>query len=215
MRVFFALLMGVCLGVMPALADTVKLKNGALVEGSLLETNAQSVKISVNGVMVTYYNDEVDSVETSPVVEVVNTPAAKDMPASPAAPADDLNAMSKDALIRKFVEIYGVKENMQANFDQMTASLKPEQAEAFRNSIKVDEIVEELLPIYNKHFSEADLRAYIRFYVSPEGKKLVQSLPLLMKDSVEMSMKYLDVHLPASLKQEQPDQSKAQPIAAQ
>ena len=111
--------------------------------------------------------------------------------------------MSKNDLIKKFVQIYGVKENMQANFDQMTATLKPDQAEAFRQSVKVDEIVELLLPIYDKHFSADELRTYIHFYSSTEGKKLVQALPLLMKDSVDVSMKYLDTHLPESLKQEQ------------
>jgi hypothetical protein len=117
--------------------------------------------------------------------------------------SDDLEGMNKSDLIKKFVQIYGVKENMQANFDQMTSTLKPDQAQAFRQSVKVDEIVDLLLPIYDKHFSENDLRAYIRFYSSAEGKKLVQTLPLLMKDSVDISMKYLDTHIPESLKQVQ------------
>ena len=207
MRGLIVMLVGLCMGAMPALADTVKLKNGSVVEGNLVERSAQWIRINVNGVPLTYYNDEVDTVEASQEPVAAAAPAAIPAPDSvlaPAAPVDALDGLQKDALIRKFVEIYGVKENMQANFDQMTASLKPEQAEAFRGSVKVDEIIQELLPIYNKHFSEADLRAYIRFYASPEGKRLVRILPVLMKDSVEMSMKYLDRHLPESLKQDQP-----------
>jgi uncharacterized protein len=201
MRILFVLLVGVCVGAMPALADTVRLKNGTVVEGKIIEKTADAVKMEVSGVALTYYNDEIDAEQTAQGEDAVQ-PA----PVTDAAAVDDLSSMSKDALIRKFVQIYGVKENMQANFDQMTASLKPDQAEAFRAAIKVDDIIQELLPVYDKHFSENDLRAYIRFYSSPEGKKLVQTLPLLMKDSVDVSMKYLDVHLPASLKEAQPDQ---------
>ncbi len=218
MRGLIVMLVGLCLGAMPALADTVKLKNGSVVEGNLIERSSEWIKINVNGVPLTYYNDEVDAVESSQEPVAAAAPAvlpASDKILAPVVPADEFDGLQKDALIRKFVEIYGVKENMQANFDQMTASLKPEQAEAFRGSVKVDEIIQELLPIYDKHFSEADLRAYIRFYASPEGRKLVQTLPLLMKDSVEMSMKYLDAHLPASLKQDQGEPAATQPVTAQ
>lgn len=223
MRIVFALLVAMCAGVMPALADTVKLKNGTVVEGKILEKTADAVKMDVSGMTLTYYSDEIDTVQPAQeaaapaqavVADTAAVPPAPDAPAA-VAPAsvtenasdDGVASMSKDALIRKFVQIYGVKENMQANFDQMTATLKPDQAEAFRAAIKVDDIVEQLLPIYDKHFSEDDLRAYIHFYASPQGKKLVQTLPLLMKDSVDVSMKYLDAHLPESLKQTQPDQA--------
>lgn len=199
-------------------ADTVHLKNGNTVEGKVIENTAEGVKMDIGGVTLTYYTDEIASIDAdNPLVaaavpevldrEVVAQEALQSefqvpaLEASAVAATDDLAQMGKEALIRKFVQIYGVKENMQLNFDQMVTTLKPEQAQAFRQAVKVDEIVQLLLPIYDKHFSADDLRAYIRFYGSKEGKKLVQTLPLLMKDSVEVSMKYLDAHLPESLKQ--------------
>jgi hypothetical protein len=194
-----------------ASADTVRLKNGNVVEGKVIERTADMVKMDIGGVTLTYYADEIDTVADSspatPAVAAVPEPAVA-APVAPVQPSssgnaggDELAVMNKDQLIQKFVQIYGVKENMQANFDQMTAGLKPEQAQAFREAVKVDDIVAQLLPVYDKHFSAEELRVYIRFYSSSEGRKLIQALPLLMKDSVDVSMKYLDAHLPASLKQ--------------
>lgn len=270
MKAYIWFFIGVCFFATSAFADTVRLKNGNAVEGKVISQTAESVKIDIGGTTLTYYPDEIASVDAgavaapaaapvapvspevaapvpavaspevpvpapvvaapavvapaaaapavaAPVEVPAAAPAVVSQPPAPApvveaAPAqasgDELAGMNKEALINKFVEIYGVKENMQANFDQMTSTLKPDQAEAFRNAVKVDDIVHELLPIYDKHFSEEDLRTYIRFYGSAEGKKLIQTLPLLMKDSVEVSMKYLDVHLPESLKQSQPAENK-------
>ncbi len=227
MRIWFALLVAVVMMADVAKADTIRLKNGNVVEGKIIERTPDGIKMDIGGVSLTYYSDEIGSIDgdaqavdavapassAAAIVPVEPPAVAADMPEAAAAVvpvkpvpvasvvADDLAGMSKDALIRKFVAIYGVKENMQSNFDQMTSTLNPQQAEAFRGSIKVDEIVELLLPIYDKHFTEDDLRAYIRFYDSSEGRRLVQTLPLLMKDSVEISMKYLDSHLPESLKE--------------
>ena len=252
MRTWFLLAGLTCMMFGAAQADTIHLKNGNTVEGKVIEKTEDGVKVDIGGVTLTYYADEIVSIEAAsnqatpavpaaveakakePVVPAVaETPAVVEkvdppvvaapvsepvaVPVAPAvveAPAvapldaappvaEDLANLSKNDLIKKFVQIYGVKENMQANFDQMTSTLKADQAEAFRQSVKVDQIVELLLPIYDKHFTADDLRAYIRFYGSPEGKKLVQTLPLLMKDSVDVSMQYLDAHLPESLKQEQ------------
>ena len=236
MRIWVMLFTGMLLaGLQSAVnADVVRLKNGNVVEGKIIEKTTDSVKIDISGVTLTYYMDEILSVEAGtpsttvaasdtpavPVEAKAQTPAAPvvaDVPppvvvppqpvavvpdAAPAsAGSDDISRMDKTQLINKFVEIYGVRQNMQANFDQMTSTLKPEQVEAFRNAVKVDEIVQLLLPIYDKHFTADELRAYIRFYSSTDGKKLVQTLPLLMKDSVDISIKYLDSHLPESLKQ--------------
>jgi hypothetical protein len=225
MRACLLVLVVACMFCGVAQAETVRLKNGNTVEGKVIERTADGVKIDIGGVTLTYYSDEIESIDAAaqtavapvPVPEAAAPVVAEAVQQEPAVPvaveapvvsaafaaSDDLANMSKEDLIKKFVQIYGVKENMQANFDQMIATLKQEQADAFRQSVKVDDIIQLLLPIYDKHFSADDLRAYIRFYSSTEGKKLVQALPLLMKDSVDVSMKYLDSHLPESLKQEE------------
>ncbi|MEI8349973.1 MAG: hypothetical protein WCI77_07450 [Candidatus Omnitrophota bacterium] len=43
-------------------ADAIKLKNGKLVEGTIVEKNGQSVKVDLSGILLTYYLDEIESV---------------------------------------------------------------------------------------------------------------------------------------------------------
>ncbi len=178
-------------------AAVVNLKNGKVMEGKVLERTADTLKLEVESIELTYYADEIASVDGAAFAA---TPGAAESKAAAPAMADGSADMNKDALIRKFVEIYGVKQNMKANFDQMTGMLTPDQVATFHKMVSVDEIVELLLPLYDKYFTEDDLRAYIQFYDSAQGRKLTQTLPLLMKDSVDISMKYLNERLPESMK---------------
>jgi uncharacterized protein len=40
------------------------------------------------------------------------------------------------------------------------------------------------VPIYQKHFSEEEIRETIRFYRSPTGRKVIQTLPMVMQESM-------------------------------
>ena len=47
---------------------------------------------------------------------------------------------------------------------------KPDEAQKIRQRVKVDEIIERLLPIYDRNFTSEDLKAFIDFYGSDEGR---------------------------------------------
>jgi hypothetical protein len=76
------------------------------------------------------------------------------------------------------------------------AKQKPEEAQKMRDRIKVDEIIDRLIPLYDQHFTADDLQAYIDFYSSPKGKKLLTEIPSLMKESVGVSAKYFTEKFP-------------------
>jgi hypothetical protein len=207
----------------PCLAATLVLKSGGAVTGTIVERTVDSVKIDVSGVTVTYYADEIESVNedgvpvrsaapasAEPSPAVIGPPVREAEPQAvkvPEAPgySEELMRMSKQELILRFVDVFGTKETMQANFDQMSQSMTAEQARDFKQAFKVDDIVRELLPIYEKHFSESDLRAFIAFYDSGAGRKLVTTIPLIMKESIDVSMKYFEAHLPESMKEPPPE----------
>lgn len=48
------------------------------------------------------------------------------------------------------------------------------------------ELVDMLLPVYKRHFTEGDLDAIIAFYQTDAGKKLAQETPLLTKEAMEI-----------------------------
>jgi uncharacterized protein len=51
---------------------------------------------------------------------------------------------------------------------------------------------EDMVQIYDKHFSHQEINDYIAFYKSPSGKKMISSMPAVQKDILSlMSQKYL------------------------
>ncbi len=183
-------------------AETVYLKSGATATGKIVEKNDKSVVIDIGGATVTYYNDEIDRIDaTAPAAApVAAVPAASAVSAAqPVVPSGPISQAKHD-LIMKFVDVFGTRASMKANFDQMMSSLSPEEAAKLRNAFSVEEIIELLVPLYDKYFTESDLAAYVTFYGSTDGKKLVATIPQIMLGSVEISAKYFEAHMPEEFK---------------
>ena len=57
--------------------------------------------------------------------------------------------------------------------------------EFFSKEVDMEKMVEEIIiPIYDKHFSETELRDLIAFYKTPTGRKSTELMPELMKTAM-------------------------------
>jgi hypothetical protein len=267
MKKFFLVLAGLVIAT-PVWAATVHLNSGTAITGKILETNAENIKVDVEGVTVTYYKDEVSSIEgdegaakvlgvaaiastapaqaapavvpaeapvkvtedaqpapaekvaTTPVEPATpvptvaptptepTTPAPEAAPALPAATPSATLSADKKAKILKFIDVFGTRETMKMNFDQILASMPAQDAEKLKGAFNIDDVILELIPLYDKYFTSEDLDGFIQFYSSPNGRKLVQNIPLIMKESVDVSAKYFEEHLPADMKEPAPPPGK-------
>jgi hypothetical protein len=205
-------MMFLCLGA--AFAATVDLSNGSAVQGDIIKQDSKSIQINVDGVNMTYYADEIKDVDGKPFAAPAPeaqpeaaAPAAQPeavAPAAPAAaaepsPAESTMDPAKRALILKFIDVFGTRQALTNNFDIMLKQIekdKPDEAQKIRQRVKIDEIIERLLPIYDRNFSTEDLNAFIAFYGSSEGQKLIGTIPELMKESVQESIKYMEEKFP-------------------
>ena len=128
----------------------------------------------------------------SPQVRVLQTPAKID-------PA-------KEASIRKLLEVTRMRESFQQVMAGMTNNMRPivnsmlppgeyrEKLvdlffERFQSKLKVDELAELVVPIYDKHFSREEIEGLIQFYQTPLGKKAISELPQVLIESQTESMK--------------------------
>ncbi len=66
---FLWLLVAVSSMVLPAHAETIKLKSGKTVEAKIIEKTSTSIKADVNGIPITYYFEEIDSIDGQFVFE--------------------------------------------------------------------------------------------------------------------------------------------------
>ena len=111
----------------------------------------------------------------------------------------------KRALILKFIDVFGTRTVMTKNLEAMVNAIarqRPQEAQTFRDRIKVDEIIELLIPLYDKYFTAEDLKEYISFYSSPNGQKLVSSIGSIMKESVGVSAQYFREKFPPTVQKQ-------------
>ena len=184
-----------CLGL--ASAASVNLTNGNVVQGDIVKQDSKGLQISVDGVTMTYYADEIKDIDGKPFAAQpqVETNTPKPTPTAGGIDPD------KRILILKFIDVFGTRQALTNNFELMLKQIekeKPDEAKKIRQRVKVDEIIERLLPIYDRNFTSDDLKAFIAFYGSAEGQKLISTIPELMKESIMESIKYMQEKFPES-----------------
>ena len=108
-----------------------------------------------------------------------------------AAPADGLDALTDEQLVRKFLDVMGasslgmlVADQMMETFRKMP-NLPPGFVDKLRQNMKPEQLTEMIVPIYLKHLDHKTLVAAIRFYQSPEGRVIVKALPVVTAESGE------------------------------
>lgn len=187
-----------------ARAAMIDLTDGRSVQGTILKEDAKSLQVSVDGVAMTYYADEIKDVDGKPFgVQPKQVTAQANTALQPATATNPIDTQSvnpdKKALILKFIDVFGTRQALTNNFELMLKQIakeKPDEAQKIRERVKVDEIIDRLIPIYDRNFTTDDLNAFIGFYDSPQGHKLIATIPELMKESVQESVKYMEEKFP-------------------
>jgi uncharacterized protein len=135
------------------------------------------------------------------------TPAAKSAGQSKtvAAPASPADTPSKEQLIRLFDAMEVQKQmasmvtavgsnlekmmpssmgNLSAKQQADMAKLNTEMFAKMMTPEFIDSYLEELVPIYQRHFTKIEVDELISFYASPVGQKLLHEQPLLTQESL-------------------------------
>jgi uncharacterized protein len=84
------------------------------------------------------------------------------------------------------------KDELPADYEKkMTADM-----DAMFENMPWDEMMQAMVPVYQKHFTEGDINNLIAFYSSPTGEKLLQEMPSVMAETMQDTMpimsKYMD-----------------------
>ena len=97
---------------------------------------------------------------------------------------------TKEQDIVRLLNITNAKEQAAQMFDLMLPNLMSMVPQvpnafwtAFRASLDLDAFVRLMIPIYDKHFTQNDIRELIRFYESPIGRKFLEVTPAFTRDS--------------------------------
>jgi len=139
-----------------------------------------------------------------PVGASSQTPAAQPAPpaqtAAPAAKPGTAIDSAKDAAIRKLFEVMGTKDAMRQVIASMSGTIRPllESSlprgeyraqlidlffQRLQVKLRVDDLLELAIPIYDKYFSLEDIDGLTKFYQTPLGKKAVSVLPQVLLEA--------------------------------
>ena len=123
--------------------------------------------------------------------------AASSKPATvqgaPAAEAQKIDP-AKDAAIRKLFEIQGTHKAMTEVISGLMANMRPTLAQSlppgeyqgelidlffqkFQSKLRVDDLIEVSVPVYDKYFSKEDIIELIAFAQTPLGQKMNSVIP--------------------------------------
>ncbi|MFY9310511.1 MAG: DUF2059 domain-containing protein [Bacteroidia bacterium] len=98
---------------------------------------------------------------------------------------------TKTDKIKKMLELTGsanlgvqVAKQMINTFKQSYSSVGDAFWDDFEKEIKAEDLMDLIIPIYDKHYTEEDIDQLIAFYNSPIGKKMTENLPIIMQESM-------------------------------
>ncbi len=58
--------------------------------------------------------------------------------------------------------------------------------EGVKKEVKAEELINLIIPIYDRNFTEADIDGLLDFYSSPIGAKFIEKTPVIFKESQEV-----------------------------
>jgi hypothetical protein len=99
--------------------------------------------------------------------------------------------------IRKLLKITGSGELGTQVMGQMIGSMKKAMPNVpdkfwgdFMKEVRTEELIDLIVPVYDRNLAQEDIKELIRFYESPTGKKFVSVLPKITQESMVVGEKW-------------------------
>ena len=102
-------------------------------------------------------------------------------------------AQEKRKEIERMLRLTGMEKLTTQIMGQMIASLKKQFPDTsadfwdrFQRKMDSRELIEKIIPVYNKYYTLQDLKAINAFYESPAGQKVLATMPQVMQESMQI-----------------------------
>jgi hypothetical protein len=104
-----------------------------------------------------------------------------------------LDAMSKPMHQMIHEQYLKDKDKLPADFETHMNKMMDDTLKSF----PWDEILESMVPVYQKHLTKGDISAIVAFYSQPTGQKLLREMPAMMGESMQTMMPLMQKHMEA------------------
>lgn len=111
------------------------------------------------------------------------------------APISNAEEIDKNNNIKRLLEISVTKNLFQSLITQLSNEFKSEYPEVpqkfwetFAAELKPDDLIKEMIPIYNKYFTNEEIKQLIAFYKTPVGQKTLN--PQILQEATSIGIRY-------------------------
>lgn len=167
-------------------ADVLQLIDGRAFKGEIIEQDDLQVVIKdEQGRINRFYKEQIKNI----VEGDLQTPITVD-------PAQFANiAADKTQLIIRLLEANGTRKSLERNIQDTLSKVPAKQKAGFEKLLNLNEIVAELIPVYDKHFSQEEIVAMSAFYESEAGQKMISVAPDLIEEAAKATLGYFQKKL--------------------
>lgn len=109
--------------------------------------------------------------------------------------AQTVEAMSKPMHQMVHDQYTKDKDKLPADFEERMNKVMDDTMRGF----PWDEMLQAMVPVYQKHFTKSDINAVVAFYSTPTGQKLLREMPAMMAESMQTMMPLLRKHMDAMM----------------
>ena len=102
-------------------------------------------------------------------------------------------SQAKNEKIMEFMEVMGTKQNLHNILNTMVVQYKSSYpdipSEFWKKAISeenVNDLFNRMIPLYSKYYNEKEINDLIVFYKTPTGKKMVETMPQVMNESMKI-----------------------------
>jgi len=94
-----------------------------------------------------------------------------------------------DAMIKPMHQM--IHEQFMKDKDKLPADFEVRMNKMMDDSMKSfpwDEMIQAMVPVYQKHFTKGDIDAIVVFYSAPTGQKMLKEMPAMMSEATQSMM---------------------------
>lgn len=132
-----------------------------------------------------------------PIVLFAAAICAQTTQSSPVSPSMSTEQSVKRAEIRRLIELTGAANVSADALRQIIAPLKagypqvPQQFwDTFEKEVRSDELIDLVIPIYDKYYTRDEIHDLTLFYQSPVGQKTIKVLPKLSAEAIDAGQEW-------------------------
>jgi len=94
-----------------------------------------------------------------------------------------------EAMVKPMHQV--IHEQYMKDKDKLPADFEARMNKMLDDSMKSfpwDEMMQAMVPVYQKHFSKGDIDAIVAFYSAPTGQKMLKEMPAMMSEAMQSMM---------------------------